>query len=237
MYQLGDVGVVFTNCFYPEYTLRALQSLERHYPDLDRVIVDDACYESAPLYDYAKSNGITFIEQSERRGCGRAIDRGLRELSTKLLLTVDHGIEIISPGLLEMMLPRMTTTSYGVGPKRSGKNCNRAFGPYIDPVFAIWDRSFIVDNDLSFKLTHIRIGNWAVEGCSTAQFLQYRAMKLGKRPSYIGFSNLHKYVRHHRTPSDRGRPQSPHELVEVSEDYLTPRLRRPDGELVYEGDK
>lgn len=239
-FTLNDVGAVFTNCLFPEFVHRALGSVREFYPKMEAVIVDDGCREwSDELAALERDFDMQVLRNVERRGTGRSLDRGLRALDTRLLLTVDHGVVLRRGGIVEILLKRMAETgAFAVGRYRNDKRCNRAFGPYIDPVFALWDKEFILaHDDLSFKLTFIRIGEWQVAGCSTAQFLQYRAMRLGAKIAPIRLGEFERHVRHHRTPHTRGRTASPHELVVVDEDYLIPRRRRPDGSLAYPGDK
>jgi hypothetical protein len=241
-YTVKDVGAVFTNCLFPDFTERAVCSVKTHYPDMECVIVDDRCRDDGGMIvTLADELQVPLLRNDSRRGTGRSIDRGLRALHTPLFVTVDHGVELRVPGVIEMLLARFHENEkfFCVGRSRADKMCNRAWGPYIDPVFALWDRQWILDNpDLSFKLTNITIGDdWHVDGCSTAQFLEYRSLRLGRELGFIRPSMLYKYVRHHKTPRTRGRCASPHELVEVDEDYLPPRRRRPDGSLLYRGKK
>lgn len=239
-FTLDQVGAVFTNCLFPEFTRRALGSVRERYPGIEAVIVDDGCVSPGEeIVGVGREFGVPVLRNDERVGTGRSIDRGLRALTRPLFLTVDHGVELRDGGMVEILLDGMIEPEvFGVGRYRNDKRCNRAFGPYVDPVFALWDREFILaHDDLSFKLTFIRIGEWQVAGCSTAQFLQYRAMRLGAKIAPIRLGEFERHVRHHRTPHTRGRTASPHELVVVDEDYLIPRRRRPDGSLVYPGDK
>ena len=106
----------------------------------------------------------------------------------------------------------------------------------MDPVFGLWDWEFIVANpELSFKLTNFSIGDWHVDGCSTAQLLEYRSVRLGRELGFIRPNMLYQYIRHHKTPHTRGRCASPHELIEIDEDYLPPRRRTQNGGLLYKG--
>ena len=238
-YTIGDIGAVFTNCLFSEFTRRAVGSILTHYPRMECVIVDDGCRDDGgEIERVAKGFGVPLLRNDTRRGTGRSIDRGLRVLSTPLFLTVDHGVELRHSGAVEMLLAKMEMRPNFVcaGRSRGDKKCNAAWGPYVDPVFALWDREFIVAHiELSFKLTNITMGDWHVDGCSTAQFLEYRSVKLGRELGFIRPALLYSYVRHHKTPHTRGRCASPHELVEIDEDYLPPRLLRPDGELRYSG--
>jgi len=242
MYTVDDVGAVFTNCLFSEFTRRALGSVLLHYPRMECVVVDDACRDDGGEIERAvKSFGVPLLRNDKRRGTGRSIDRGLRALTTPLFITVDHGCEIRKVGVVEMLLAKMNQNPnfVCVGRIRGDKMCNRAWGPYVDPVFALWDREFIMANpELSFKLTNVTVGDdWHVDGCSTAQFLEYRSVRLGRELGFIRPGALYQYIRHHKTPHTRGRCASPHELVEIDEDYLPPRLRRPDGTLRYKGKK
>lgn len=240
-YHLEDIGAVFTCCLFPEMTRDAMENILGYYPQIQFIVIDDACrHHEKDLQAIERDFETTIIRNSERVGTGRSIDRALRELDTALLLTIDHGVRLRGSGLLEIYLGMMALNPnwIGVGLKRSDKRCNTAFGPYIDPVFSLWDRDFIYDNQddgLTFALTNIRIGDWQVSGCSTAQFMQYRAMVLGKRQGFVGKGVLARYYRHHRTPRTRGRCASPHELMIVDEDYLSPRVRLSDGSLRYAG--
>lgn len=232
MYSLSDVGAVFTCCLFPEMTERAVASVLGAYPNMQAVVVVDACAKERPVLDV----NISVVYNDRRIGTGRSLDRGLRLLDTPLFLSVDHGVEIKERGLVEHCLTLMEPDIIGAGMKRTGKDCTRAFGPYIDPVFALWNRKLILAHpDLSFRLTHIRMGDWQVNGCSTAQLLLYRALAIGYRPAFVGRRVLERHVRHYRTPRTRGRNASPHELVAVEPGYLTPRQRNRDGSLRYEG--
>lgn len=242
---LDDVGAAFTCCLFPEFTTRALLSVLGYYSDLEAVVVYDGCpargtamgQAALELEETARLLGVPILRNDERIGTGRSLDRGLRALTRPLFLTVDHGVVLRKSGIVEVLLERMTGAEIGAGRNRNDKRCNKAFGPYIDPVFALWDREFILAHpDLSFKLTHIRIGAWQVDGCSTAQLLQYRAMRLGKALAFVRLGLFESYIRHHHTPHTRGQCASPHELVEVDEDYLIPRRRRKDGTLAYQGE-
>lgn len=237
-YVLDDTGAVFTCCLFPEFTERALESVLGYYPGLEIVVVDDHCREhDEALAGIEERFRVPVLRNERRVGTGRSLDRGLRALTRPLFLTVDHGVELRRSGLVEIFLEKMADPDVlCTGRYRNDKRCNRAFGPYVDPVFALWDREFILaHDDLSFKLTHIRIGDWQVDGCSTAQFLQYRAMRLGKKIAPVRMGQFNSCVRHRRTPHTRGRCASPHELADVDEGYLIPRRRRPDGSLVYPG--
>ena len=241
-FTIKDVGAVFTNCLFSHFTERAIQSVLSYYPFMPCVIVDDGCRDDHGKIELvAQWFRVDLLRNDSRRGTGRSIDRGLRALDTPLFLTVDHGVELREPGVIEMLLERMHENPkfFCVGRTRGDKMCNRAWGPYIDPVFALWDRQWILDNpELSFKLTNITIGDdWHVDGCSTAQFLEYRSVRLGRELGFIRPGTLYHYVRHHKTPHTRGRCASPHELVEIDEDYLPPRRRQPDGSLLYKGKK
>jgi len=240
-YSLEDVGAVFTCCLFPDFTRRAMESVLGYYPQIRFVAIDDACRQHEEELEAIEQDfNTTIIRNSERVGTGRSIDRALRELDTQFLLTVDHGIELKRGGLLEAYLGmmRLNPDWIGVGLFRSDKTCNRAFGPYIDPVLSLWDREFIHENQengLTFALTNIRIGDWQVSGCSTAQFLQYRARRLGRTRGYLKKGVLVRYYRHHRTPKTRGRCASPHELMIVDEAYLSPRIKNLNGVLRYPG--
>ena len=240
-YTIGDIGAVFTNCLFSEFTRRAVGSVLMHYPRMECVIVDDGCRDDGgEIERVADDFGVPLLRNKMRRGTGRSIDRGLRVLTTPLFITVDHGCEIRDTGVVEMLLARMNQNPnlVCVGRSRGDKMCNQAWGPYVDPVFALWDREFIVANpELSFKLTNITIGDWHVDGCSTAQFLEYRSVRLGRELGFIRPNMLYRYIRHHKTPHTRGRCASPHELVEIDEDYLSPRRRAKDGTLLYKGKK
>lgn len=236
MYNLEDVGAVFTNCLFPEFTVRAITSIHNFYPRMPAVVVDDHGRDDiTELIGHCRIFNIPLLMNEERVGAGYAIDRGVAHLDTPLVLTVDHGVELLQPGLVEVFVEMMASSPYiGVGRIRSDKKCNAAFGPYVDPFFAMWDADFIRQEKLSFKLTNIRVGDWHVDGCSTAQFLQYRAMRLGREPCFLRPALVYSYLRHHKTPHTRGRCQSPHELVTVDEDYLVDRRRKSDGSLAYD---
>lgn len=242
-FKLGDIGAVFTCCLFPEFTLRAMESVLGQYPMLQVVVVDDHCREHETDLQAIKDGfGVGIIRNPKRIGTGRSIDGAIRALQTPLLLTVDHGIEIKKPGLLESYLEGMNEHPewIGVGPYRNDKKCNHAFGPYVDPVFSLWDSRFILvhqDNGCTFALTNVRIGSWQVSGCSTAQFMQYRAMRLGKTQGFVRKAQFTTHMRHHMTPHTRGRCASPHELVVCDEDFLSPRLRAPNGSLKFRGVK
>ena len=248
MYSLKDIGAVFTSCLFPEFVVRAVDSMRYFYPEMSLVIVHDNPEnreEAAATFE--APDGVEILYNRERVGAGRAIDRGLRMLSTRLFLTVDHGVELVKAGLVEAYLSLLNENerNFCAGMLRDDKRCNRAFGPYVDPLFALWDREFIAGQAdpydpqgiLSFKLTHIRIGDWQVDGCSTAQYLQYRALRLGRTQAFITRDELRQYLRHYRTPKDRGRCASPHELADVPLGYLSDRLRNLDGSLAYKGER
>ncbi|MGY5852889.1 MAG: glycosyltransferase [Candidatus Thorarchaeota archaeon] len=232
----NDIGLVFTSCLFPEFVQRATESVLSYYPDYPGIIVNDLPGSDGIelLEEAATKHGLALIHNDQRIGTGKSIDRAVRVLETKYIVTVDHGIELRLDGIIELYLKKMKEGVIGVGPKRGDKRCNAAFGHYIDPVLALWDREAVIENNLSFKLTHIRIGDWQVDGCSTAQLLLYRAMRLGYKPGYIGQGLLNRYARHHRTPKTRGRCSSPHDLTVVDEDYMIPRRRRADGSLVFD---
>lgn len=230
-FRLSDVGAVFTNCLFPEFTHRAISSLLGFYPDLSIVVVDDHCRNHERDLKMIETDFSTSVlRNKERIGAGRSIDRGLRQLTQPLLLTVEHGVELLQPGLIEQYLVQMEEPSvFGVGEKRRNNECARALGPFVDPLFALWDREFIVAHaELTFALTAIRTRNWRVKGCTTAQFLCYRAMRLGGTLSFLD-GKLSRYLVHHRTPRDRGLCASPHEVMNVKEDFLSPRIDAPNG--------
>jgi len=197
------------------------------------------------------ASNVEVVELESRMGAGVALDTACANVDTPLMLTIDHGIRLHERGLIELYLERLNSDTWEeivcIGPVRGrNKKCCRAFGPYVDPVLGLFNAEWILenggpDNGLTFKLTHVRLiddldeeGNaWQVIGCSTAQFLQYRAMALGARQSHITFRTLDSFTRHKRTPRTRARAASPHELMKVETEYLKDRIRDKDGDLLY----
>lgn len=220
MIEANAVDIIVTNCYRPEWTRRAIASLREYYPDNRIIVVDDGCIEcEKELSAVAKSFNAEIHSMPERRGCGRALDLGLTQATSKYVLTLDHGITLKKAGLIEFLLQRATGGVVGVGEKLPGSNrCKGALGPVVYWALALWDREFILDHDLSFKLTGLNLWDGrAIGSCTTGQYLCYRVKALVGEENLV-YVNLRSFHHHERARDSFGRRwQSPHEPVWVEE--------------------
>jgi len=83
VYSLANVGAVFTSCLFPEFVVRAVDSVRYFYPEMSLVIVhDNPENREQAAAAFEALDGVEILYNRERVGAGRAIDRGLRALST-----------------------------------------------------------------------------------------------------------------------------------------------------------
>lgn len=218
MIEVDAVDIIETNCYRPAWTRRAIASFRGYYPDNRIIVVDDKCIDCKDeLASVVEDYNVEIHFMPERRGCGRALDMGLAQATSRYVLTLDHGIILKGPGLIEFLLQHTADGVIGIGEKLPGSNrCKQALGTVVYWALALWDREFILRHDLSFKLTGLNLWDGrAIGSCTTAQYLCYRAKALGGKLVYV---NLRPFYHHERARDTFGRRwQSPHEPVWVEE--------------------
>lgn len=220
-----DVEIVVTNCYRPAWTERGVASIRRYYPKNRIVIIDDCCIECGPeLAEIQRRHDAELVLNPKRVGCGRALDVGMRETAGRWVLTFDHGVTLEKPGVIELLLEH-TGDDVGAAGRRGGNNkCGRRFGPYVLCGLGLWDREFIVANDLTFKLSGIFLpdGTLGATGCSTGAYLCYRLQALDKRLAFVRFGG---YYHHEHSRDTFGRKfPSPHEPVHLEEGEIDTTL-------------
>ncbi|MGY5852890.1 MAG: glycosyltransferase [Candidatus Thorarchaeota archaeon] len=210
----SDVTIVVTNCLRPDFTIDALQSIRTWYEDIRIILVDDHCKKCESELLSMEKFDITILRNRARVGCGKALDRGFREADTKFVVSCEHGVRLKKGGIIEYLFDNdIYGDAVGVGRERYNNAGARLLGSYVDPIFALWDREFIVDNDLSFVLADLHLPDGKIaRGCSTGQYLCYRAGMLGRRTVFV--NELTNWMWHCRDKNrTRGMSQSPHSSI------------------------
>jgi len=243
---LNDIGVVFTCCMYPAMTAQAVVSVYAHYPELaPPVIAVDGCrkavfkqhrdawsQELIELLQFSHPDPI-ILQSDERVGAGRMIDSAIRLLDQRYVLTVEHGIRLTRRTLIERFLSHMPGP-VAVGRKRANNRACAIYGDFVDPLFALFDRSFIVDNGLSFELCHLNVPKIKKQiiGVTTSQLLQYEAAVLGRNCRFVN-AKWGEHFEHVHTPHARGKNASPHYIVNRLPSQLPRPGSRPNATLAY----
>ncbi len=217
MPSFDDVGVVFTCWLYPEMTAQAIASVYAHYPELaPPVIAVDGCREVVreqhrDAWDQELTELLSFshpdpiiLQSDERLGPGRLLDRAIRLLDQRYVLTVEHGIRLKRGMLVERYLSYMPGP-VAVGPRRANNKACGIYGAFVDSMFALFDRDFIVSAGLSFACCSLDVPGIEkrIIGITTSQLLQYEAAALGHDCRFVSV-NWRKYFEHVRTPNTRG---------------------------------
>lgn len=213
-----DVDIVETNCYRPAWTRRAVASFRDYYPHNRIIVVDDKCIDcKEELQAIAKDFNVEIFHNPERRGCGRALDLGIKEATSRYVLTLDHGIYLLREGLIEFLLEKAGGDAVGVAEALPGSNkCKGRLGPCLYWALALWDRDYILKHDLSFKLTGLRFPDGErVGSCTTGQYLCYRVQALGGKLVYVNLRQFHFHERARDTFGSHW--QSIHEPVWLKE--------------------
>jgi hypothetical protein len=243
---LTDISVVFTCCMYPAMTAQAVVSVYAHYPELaPPVIAVDGCREAVfkrhrdewdqeltELLQFAHPDPIV-LQSDERVGAGRMIDSAIRLLDQQYVLTVDHGIRLKRRTLIERFLSHMPGP-VAVGRKRVNNRACTVYGAFVDPLFALFDRGFIVGNGLSFELCHLNVPTIKEQiiGVTTSQLLQYEAAVLERDCRFVN-ATWSEHFQHVHTPHARGKNASPHYVVSRLPSQLPRPGSRPKATLAY----
>lgn len=208
------VDIVVTNCYRPCWTFRAVETLRKFYPDNRIIVVDDACVDCEWQLVYLHQRyGVHLVRMPKRRGAGRAIDAGMRAASSEWVLTHDHGVTVTRPGFIEYLLAHVEDNVVAVGKKLHNLRGQQYLGEAVYCDLAIWKRTPIVDNDLSFKLTTLHFPDGSsFWGCTTARYLCWQLRGMGHE---FRFVDLNAYHTHEHTRTGHGKGfASPHEDVE-----------------------
>lgn len=164
---LNDITAVICNWMTAGMTKGAVISLQKAYPALRIIIVDDGSDEKdMAKYDRAygrdaynraekldlntsKLNGIRgtiFIKFVDHMGHLFTLDRVIPSIKTDLMLTMDSDIRIVGKGLLEEYLEKYNQDPeniYAVGTIRHDSPYVGPNGPKsyeaVDPFFTIWN--------------------------------------------------------------------------------------------------
>lgn len=218
MVKARDVDIIITNSYRPAWTERALESIRVYYPNNTLFVVDDCCVDcAADLEKFNQKFFAEILQSPNRRGAGRALDRGMRAATAKWVLTVDHGVTLTRAGVIEHLLERLEPDVAAVGKKLHNQRGEQYLGPAVYCDLALWDREFIVENDLSFKLTTLVFPDGSTFwGCTTARYLCWNLRRLGKEMRFINLAAYH-YHEHSRDGFGRKFP-SPHEEVDFDPD-------------------
>ncbi len=242
MPDLNDVGVVFTCCMYPAMTAQAVASVYAHYPELaPPVIAVNGCrevvreqhrdawdQELAELLSFSRPNPIV-LQSDEWGSPGRMIDGAIRLLDQQYVLIVEHGIRLRRGTLVERYLSHMPGP-VAVGHRRANNKACGVYGAFVDPMFALFDRDFIVSAGLSFACCHLDVPGIEkrIIGITTSQLLQYEAAALGHDCRFVSV-NWREYFEHVCTPNMRGSSAPPHYVVSRLPGQLpVPRSRSLD---------
>lgn len=129
---------------------RALDSIRQFYPDMP-IIVIDGSDQGNECAEYVKSLGenYTTVCLYNNIGHGKGMHMGIEMITTDYIMVFDSDIEMTSGGVIEKMIKKFKTNTYGVGRlqcvsekglsiKASGKECENQGGiAYLHPSFMI----------------------------------------------------------------------------------------------------
>jgi glycosyltransferase involved in cell wall biosynthesis len=160
------------------FTLGAIRNIRKYYPDIEVIVVDDGSDELGKESDFrtAYARGAYFREErfdndmgglldgvfkldarikliGRHVGHGSAIDYGLDEADTPLILTMDNDIRLREGGLVEEYLEKLnedTQNIYAVGTTFT-ENLAPSVGKWIDPWFSLYQKNPIKALHLTFS--------------------------------------------------------------------------------------
>lgn len=213
----SEVNIIVTNSYAPEWTRRAIASIRTYYPH-NRIIVVDDQFKNCEneLLAIKQQFDVELLFNPERRGAGRAIDLGFRHARGDWVLTSDHGVTLGREGLVEYFLQLTGDDIIGIGQSLHNRCAKRLAGRFVSCALGLWNHLLIQKHDLSFKLTGMILpGGEPVAGCTTGQYLCYRALKLGYRQQFVNLRSWHYHE--HARGQFPGRLQSTHELTYIKE--------------------
>ena len=218
-----DVDIIITNSYRVLWTFRAVEALRRLYPDNRIIVVDDKCIPCDWQLDFiAERHGVDVVRMPERKGAGRAIDAGMREATSKWVLTHDHGVTLTErePRLIKRLLEQVTPGVAAVGKKLQNFRGEEYLGPAVYCDLAIWDRKVIIENDLSFKLTTLFFPDGgSFWGCTTARYLCWQLGQLGREMRFVDLAAYHTHE--HARGKHSKEFGSPHEDVDFDPGVAT----------------
>jgi len=178
---IEDVTIVICNWMQTRFTLGAVRNVRKYYPDIRIIVVDDGSDENLKndfnlayaRVTYSKDErfdndpgkllaetlnlGYYLVKTPKHVGHGSAIDYGLDNINTKLMLTMDNDIRMKEGGLIEEYLGRMNEdidNIYAVGTSYDEHHPDaNPKGVWIDPWFSLYQVEPI-------KLLHLSFTNF-----------------------------------------------------------------------------
>lgn len=152
------------------FTLGAVRSVQKAYPMIKVIVVDDgseehktndfsraynrASYSASERLDttpFPDGDGYTVVRTKVHMGHGSALDYGVDAVTTPLMLTMDNDVRIIEGGLVEEYLAKLNEDPdniYAVG--TTYEEHQNYPGHWIDPWFSLYQVAPIRQLHLSF---------------------------------------------------------------------------------------
>jgi glycosyltransferase involved in cell wall biosynthesis len=122
---MEDITVVVANYKHPHFTKECKKAIKKFYPKVPIIQVNDG---------------------KPHVGHGVTLDRGIRKVKTKYVVTIDHDARLIKPGVFEALMKKMKGHVAVVG---KAKN-NWMDMVFISPNLSLWRVDLIKQYNLSF---------------------------------------------------------------------------------------
>lgn len=172
-YEMSDITCVICNWMQTRFTLGAVKSLKKFYPEMEVIVIDDGSQENR-MGDFSTAyQRVTYCKEERldnsplagdfklvklpvHMGHGSSLDYGVDNVKTPLMLTMDNDIRILESGLVEEYLEKLNQEPdniYAVGTTFYEANVvnNVSWsGQWIDPWFTLYQIAPIKQMHLTF---------------------------------------------------------------------------------------
>jgi len=196
-YTTNDITCVICNWMQTRFTLGAVRSIRKYYPDMPVIVVDDGspmelkgefsrayareAYSAENRLDNdmeklrkgANELNFKLIELPKHIGHGSSLDYGLDYIKTPLMLTMDNDIRLQDGGLIEEYLDKIEDDVYAVGTTFYENDLfnDGHITSWIDPHFSLYRKAPIKDLHLTFCCFTFRITNHNTLHIGTGAFI------------------------------------------------------------------
>jgi len=169
-FDLSDITVVILNWMQSRLTLGAIRNLKKYYPSLPIIVVDNGTKDKDEelfgrvysrndkerLFDddveklrlATKEYNFTLIELDENLGQGIAVDVGVSNVKTKLVLLMDNDARLLRGDLVEEYLEKMDENTFSVGIRYPYNSLHKL---YVGLQFGLFLVAPIIKYHLSFS--------------------------------------------------------------------------------------
>lgn len=224
-FTMKDITCVIPQWMQTRFTRGAVANFRKYYPDIPIIVVDDGSaeekmadfnrayqrevYQKDLRFDNSPLTGLEarLIQLDKHMGHGSALDYGVEEVKTQLMLTMDNDIRLREGGLVEEYLEEMNKDPENI--YAVGTTMDNEVGEWIDPWFSLYRVDPIKELHLTFssmvfegkeKTLHLGTGGFLHTMLTYDELHRPKLWKYVAYPAPEFIPKLHHLKRH----SDQG---------------------------------